>query len=119
MTMTESAPTETKRPRGRPCGTYGVLRRQDELAAEYVNKLGGPTNVTFWEKQDIDRAVMLQSIAEARRRHINRHGATNDELIALVRLEELATDAVESLRLPCHKGFNPRRDFNDDKTKNR
>jgi hypothetical protein len=115
MSMTaELKPTTTiAKKRGRPFGTFGVHRRQEQLIAEYTNALGGPNNVTQWERRDIARAVHLQSIAEEKRKHINKHGAASaNELIALARLEEVAVDAVEKLRLPVSsgKGFNPRED---------
>jgi hypothetical protein len=81
--------------------------------AEFVDHLGGPGNVTPWELHDIARASVLQSIAECMRRKLNRKAAASyDEIIPVVQLEELARDAVENLRLVCHKGFNPRDDYN-------
>jgi hypothetical protein len=106
--MTTEIPTTKKR--GRPFGSYGIKRRQEELIAEYTNALGGPDCTTPLEKREIARAVSLQAIAEERRAHINKNGvaASANELLALVRLEESASLAVEKLRLPCHRGFNPR-----------
>jgi len=109
MTMTTESTTPKKR--GRPFGIFGVRKRQEQLIAEYTNALGGPGNVTPWERRDIERAVGLQSIAEERRRQISKHGTSSaNELLALARLEEVAQVAVERLRLPGSRGFNPRAD---------
>jgi hypothetical protein len=88
--------------------------RQAELAAEFINHLGGENCITPWERHDIARAATLQSVAEHLRRKINSKGAaaSYDEIIPVVQLEELARDAVEKLRLVCHKSFNPREDYN-------
>jgi hypothetical protein len=103
MSMTES--NETKRPRGRPFGSFGPRRRQKQLVDQFIRALGGEGNVTPWEENLITRAVMLLSIAEEKRRQIDKHGASSaDELLALARLEEVAYEAVERLRLPESMG---------------
>jgi hypothetical protein len=99
MTMTTESTIPKKR--GRPFGVFGAKRRQQELIDQFVYALGGPTNVTSWEKDDICRAASLLGIAQEKRRQISKHGASSaNELLALARIEEVAADAVRSLNLP-------------------
>jgi hypothetical protein len=99
--MTMTSESETTKKRGRPFGSFGPRRRQKQLIDQFTHALGGPGNVTPWEENDICRAVMLLSIAEEKRRQIDKHGASSaNELIALARLEEVAQAAVDRLRLP-------------------
>lgn len=112
MSMTATIEPTAKK-RGRPFGSFGAQRRQKELVVKYTNALGGPSNVTPWERRDIERAVVLQAIAEERRRQINEHDGpvSSGDYLALVQLEEFAEAAVDRLRLPCHRGFHPKEDF--------
>ncbi len=99
MTMTTESTTPKKR--GRPFGVFGPKRRQQELIDQFVYALGGPTNVTPWEKDDICRAVSLLCVAQEKRRQISKNGASSaSELLALARIEEVAADAVRGLNLP-------------------
>jgi hypothetical protein len=100
MTMTSESDTITKK-RGRPFGIFGPKRRQKEWIDQFIRALGGPGNVTPWEQNDVCRAVSLMSIAEEKRRQIDKHGASSaNELVALARIEEVAAEAVRRLRLP-------------------
>jgi hypothetical protein len=100
MTMTTESTTIPKK-RGRPFGIYGAKRRHQELVDQFVYALGGPTNVTPWERDDIHRTVSLLVIAQEKRRQITKNGAgSNSELLALARIEEVAADAVRGLNLP-------------------
>jgi hypothetical protein len=110
MTMTTENETPVKK-RGRPFGTFGPRRRQQQLIAQYIDALGGDATITPIQESDICRAVMLQSIAEESRRQINRHGAKSaHELLALARLETVAETAVRRLKLPVTK-INTRTDM--------
>jgi hypothetical protein len=98
MTMTSENETTVKK-RGRPFGVFGPRRRQKQLIDELIRAFGGA--VTPIRESSITRAVMLQSIAEEKRREINKHGAKSaNELLALARLEEVAEAAVRQLKLP-------------------
>jgi hypothetical protein len=98
--MTMTSDTTTKAKRGRPFGTFGPRRRQQQLINEYCAALGGG-NLTPLQERNICRAVALQSIAEESRRQINKHGAKSaNELLALARLEAVADTAVRRLKLP-------------------
>jgi hypothetical protein len=88
----------TKPKRGRPFGTFGPRRRQQELVRSYTNALGG--KLTPIQESDIARAVALQTIAEGTRTRIEKTGGSPDEIRALARLEAVADSAVKRLRLP-------------------
>jgi len=106
MTMTETT-TLPKRGRGRPLGVFGPRRRQKQLIFQYVKALGGDANISPIQERDILRAVVLQSIAEQRRSHIDKNGADSaNELLALARLEEVADAAVRRLKLPAPTSIN-------------
>jgi hypothetical protein len=97
--MTMTSETETTKKRGRPFGVFGPRRRQKQLIDEYIAAFGG--TVTPIQESNITRAVMLQSIAEEKRREINKYGAKSaNELLALARLEEVAEAAVRRLKSP-------------------
>jgi hypothetical protein len=98
--MTIESETTGKK-RGRPFGKFGPKRRQLQLIKEYIKALGGDDSITPIQERDIGRAVLLQSIAEASRRRIDRHGASSaHELLALTRLEASVDNAVRRLKLP-------------------
>jgi hypothetical protein len=106
-------PSETAAPKnkgGRPFGTFGPKRRQQQLIKQYIAALGGDANLTPIIENNICRAVMLQSIAEGTRRRIDKEGASSaNELLALARLEAVADTAVRRLKLPMIK-INTRTD---------
>lgn len=112
MTMTpENETTGTGKKRGRPFGTFGPRRRQQELMKQYVAALGGNASITPILENAILRAVALQSIAEESRRRISIEGAKSaNELLALARLEAVANAAVRDLNIPI-TAINTRADL--------
>jgi hypothetical protein len=102
--MTTQSESKPRNKGGRPFGTFGPRRRQQQLIAQYIAALGGNASITPILESAICRAVALQSIAEESRRQINRHGAKSaHELLALARLEAVADTAVRRLKLPVTK----------------
>ena len=100
MTIETETATPSKK-RGRPFGIFGPRRRQLQLIAQYVDALGGDAMITPILENAIVRAVGLQSIAEQARRQISRDGAKSaSELLALARLEAVATAAIRDLNIP-------------------
>jgi hypothetical protein len=101
MTMTPHTETSNQRKRGRPFGSFGPKRRQQELTAQFIDQLGGDAKITPVQEMDIARAVALISFAEESRRQITKYGAQSvQDLSALVRLEDCADRAVRRLKLP-------------------
>jgi hypothetical protein len=110
MTMTTENETTSKK-RGRPFGTFGPRRRQQQLIKQYVAALGGNSKITPLLENAILRAVALQSIAEESRRRISIEGAKSaNELLALARLEAVANAAVRDLNIPV-TAINTRADL--------
>jgi hypothetical protein len=95
LTMT-SEPTRNKG--GRPFGTFGPRRRQQNLVDQYIAALGG--SVTLIQERDICRAVLLESIAEQKRHELDGKTAPANEILALAKLEAVADAAVKRLRIP-------------------
>lgn len=75
-------------------------RRLRELVAAFIDVLGGRANLSFVQLVDIQRAAELAILAETTRAKIMRDGTTGgDELLAMVRIENMASRAQARLNL--------------------
>jgi hypothetical protein len=104
--MTE-AETKPKPKRGRPFNVFGPRRRRSRLAADLVRQIGGVDKLTPTISEAIFTAVELHFMASELRAKFTKAGAdaaTAEELVALVRLETSAAQAMARLDIPAKHG---------------